>query len=101
MDKLEYFYHRNLFNDEQEQLIFIWEEGITKVNILEVGFKCENITSKVIKKELILSDYPHQSTSLSVTFENGDSLLFENINDSNNEYSSEYTEEIKAIYKLL
>ncbi|TQR20716.1 hypothetical protein [Psychrobacillus vulpis] len=94
------FYFKNGVNEKKKELFFIFKESILKVSKIEdADFLFEHYSKNIVKKKFTTSKFTGQSHELVLTFENGEQLVFNNIEDSNHDWAAEYTESIKEIYK--
>ncbi|MGB5945327.1 hypothetical protein [Paenisporosarcina sp.] len=103
-ENIKAFYGKNLVNELDVELFFVFEKGILKVSKqknADSDFVYDFMKSKVNKKSLITSRYLSNPHVLTVLFENGEHIVFHNKEDSNYDWASEYSEFILELYKAL
>ena len=102
ISELKGFYAKDLVNKEMAtELFFFIPEGILTVLVENKRFSCLFNRSKILSKEILVEKYTNEEHVLKLTLENGASLEFNNINDSNIEWSSEYARYLKDLYLVI
>jgi len=101
-ENIKAFYGKNLVNELDIELFLVFEKGLLKVSKQEeYNFVYEFLSCKVNKKELVTNRHPSNPHILTVSFDNGEQIVFHNNEDSNYDWSPEYSESILELYKAL
>ncbi len=102
-EEVKYFYPKNLFEEEKKELYIFLSEKIIHVNIDK-----REVIFKTIKSGIVEATYKPgvsdiNTVSLTLRFENGNELFFDNKNDNSKEkhWREVFSQNIKEIYKSL
>lgn len=101
-ENIKAFYAKNLVNELASELFFVFEKGLLIISKQgDSDFVYNYNTSYVINKKLVSNKFPQNLHELTVTFYNGDQIIFNNKGDSNSNWAEEYTESIIELFKFL
>lgn len=96
----KFFYPKNIFNDKPTELIIFLQNGYLLVAINDNSITLEQNNCKVVKK-VLKSPALNEFEDLTITFDNGNVLVFHNYEDSNSNWFEEYSIAITEAYKIL
>lgn len=101
-EEFKFFYPKNIYNDKETELIVFLSAGYIKIKLdSDKNFVFEHCYSKVISKTLKASRYISGNHELRVMFDNGQELVFNNLEDSNSNWEDSYSESIRELYKVI
>lgn len=96
-----FFYPKNLYNNEETELIIVLQNGFLTLKKIEDGYKCEQYYGKVKSKVITVPKFMSNNHELIVEFDNGPELIFNSFKDSNSDWVDEYSKTIKELYKII
>jgi len=101
-ENIKAFYGKNLVNELNIELFFVFEKGLLKVSKQEGSdFVYEFLNCIVNKKKLVTNRHPSNPHILTISIDNGEQIVFHNKEDSNYDWAPEYAESILELYKVL
>ncbi|MFJ8063297.1 hypothetical protein ACIQYS_01515 [Psychrobacillus sp. NPDC096426] len=106
-DKPFEFYVKNLLNKNETELFYFFKEEIVQVKFTMdkvyyvYPFNITQYTNKVKRKSITLHRSTYEPVELRIDLENGDSLNFNSVTDSNDDWCERYAENILSIYKSI
>ncbi|MED1205610.1 DUF3908 family protein [Heyndrickxia acidicola] len=100
-DDLLFFYPQNLFNHNQKNFIFITNFGVLTVNQDGDNTHFDIFNSKIASMQLKYPQYAQYGLTLTVSFEIGTNIVFDSMEDSNEDWNENYANSIKELYQVL
>lgn len=98
----KFFYPRNVYNNKETELIFFLNDSYLEVKIdTQSIITLNQYYCKVVNKALVIPGYEHGEYELRILLDNGTDLKMKSIDDSNDDWSSEYNKALKELYKLI
>jgi hypothetical protein len=98
---IKFFYPKNLVNDKQEELYIFFEDGYVLIEADDqLKNKYEHFYCKPVSKSLVTSVHGVDE-ELKIEFNNGQTLVFNGLADSNSDWRAEYMAYIKELYKVI
>ncbi|WDC90586.1 DUF3908 family protein [Priestia megaterium] len=97
---IKFFYPKNLTNDKEKELYIFFQDGYLLIQVDgQPQNKYQHYYCKPVSKTLVTSEYGVEE--LKVEFNNSQTLIFNDLADSNSEWRAEYTDYIKELYKII
>jgi len=96
-----FFYPRNLWNNEEIELIFFLKDGYLTIKKIKEDYQYKQFKCKVLSKSLIKNQYEYNEYQLKLKFDNGKKLFFSSTLDSNKSWASTYSQSIINLYKTI
>jgi len=101
IDDIKFFYARNLFNSKGVELYFFTNQGYFQLNIEGDNYVFKQFNSCLVMKTLKTSIYHDGDLHILLEYDNGNSIEFKSIADSNEFWESKYAESIRQLYKVI
>lgn len=102
MEQFLIFYPKNIFNDKETELLFFLKDGFLSLKQTEdERWIYEHSHSKVLSKKLVATRYINGNHELSIVYDNGTVINLNNLEDSNFDWESGYSETIRNLYKTI
>jgi Protein of unknown function (DUF3908) len=91
------FYPKNLYNDKDTEFFILLENGFVIIKSAKDekgGCLCERSYAKITSKNMFIPGNKGGSNSyeLTINFDNNQSLVFNSLEDSNQDWNTEYYE---------
>ncbi|MED3586549.1 DUF3908 family protein [Bacillus cereus] len=96
-----FFYPRNVWREEETELIFFFNDGYLTVEKVKEDYQYEHVKCKVLSKTLTKSQYEYNEHKLKVKFDNGREFFFSSTEDTNKHWVSKYSKSIIDLYKVI
>lgn len=96
-----FFYPRNVWNNEETELIFFLKDGYLTVKKINEDYQYKQFKCKVLSKSLIKNEYEYNEHQLKLKFDNGIELFFSSTQDTNKSWVPLYSRSIINLYKSI
>jgi Protein of unknown function (DUF3908) len=102
-NSIKFFYPKNVNNEKPTELIFFLENGLLTVKRDEEKneYIYEQLYCEIKSKTLKTTRFKNGNHTLEIEFNNGKKLIFNNLDDSNSYFESEYSQIIRELYKAI
>jgi hypothetical protein len=98
---VKFFYPKNIYNDGEAEFIVFLDNGYLKVSYVNNEYIFKQYNAKVIMKELRTDRFTNCKHELEITYDKGESLKLNALNDSSADWEEEYCKVIRQIFKSL
>lgn len=96
--EIKYVYIKNLFNSNEVQTFFFFQDKTVKISKSDIYFNFEEIKYQVVKKHLTTSRNFERDVQLKLTLDDASELIFHNLEDSNPDWAWDYGQDIKELF---
>ncbi|MEM5649598.1 hypothetical protein AAHB57_17550 [Bacillus cereus] len=100
-EDFKFFYPKNVFNQNQWEIIIFLKDGFLTIKESKIGFRYEQFHCKLVSKFLYKSDHDSSDQHLKLVFDNEKELILQSLADSNTYWVKEYAKVIREIYKTI
>jgi hypothetical protein len=99
--EFKFFYPKNIYNDKQTELLFILENGYFLFTMKdgELNYNYNHYFGKIISKKLECTRHETGNHVLTISYDNGNNLILNNLEDSNSNWEADYSRSIRALFK--
>lgn len=101
-EDFKFFYVKNMVNSDGKVDAFMFlENGFINFKVIESKIEMKHIYGRPLSKTLTLRKTDGNGAVLVISFDNGEELIFDAAEDSNEDWEQLYSDYIKELYKIL
>ncbi|MGC3792026.1 hypothetical protein [Priestia aryabhattai] len=100
VEDIKLFYAKNLFNNKEVEIYIFFENGFAHCTLEEDRDVITHYHCKPLTKHFIIPN-DNNHVRLNVSYDNGEQLSFDSLEDSGDNWYQEYIDHIRELYKIL